>query len=404
MDIKDICQKFDASVLQRLYKKVIDENNGIRHKDVFPVSLIQAVFDATNGERLDSILSRFNFIDMEYKGSIIETRNSVPILYRRPGLIISYCDYENYTHIEQYVKNEINDTVWIQNENWKPPFSDSNFAANITEEQLQDITNKVADSAIIEEKINNGVKEYVSPLLEDKVNKEDGKGLSSNDFTDDDKSKLDSLENYDDSSLTGRLNDIDDGIEALDNSKVDKVEGKDLSTNDLTDTLLDKLNSLSNYNDTELRNKIETLVTNFNALVNDNPTQAIENFNEIVAFLKNIEDTETLEGIIAGIESQIASINTNLDNYITKDDADDTYQPKGDYLTEHQDISNLVTKDELDEAISNVDVSEQLDNYVLKEEGKSLSTNDYDNTAKGTVDLLPEVVSEISRIVKLKKN
>lgn len=136
---------------------------------------------------------------------------------------------------------------------------------------------------------------------------------------------------------------------------VHKVNGKDLSTNDFTDELKAKLESLNNYNDTELRNSINTLTTNFNTLLESNPTQAIENFNEIIAFLSNIEDSETLDGIIAGIETHIASINNSLNN------------------------------------------------KVDKIEGKGLSTNDYDDTAKGNVDLLPEVVSEISRIVGLEK-
>ena len=36
-------------------------------------------------------------------------------------------------------------------------------------------------------------------------------------------------------------------------TKVDKVEGKGLSTNDFTDDLKTKLESLNNYNDTEIK-------------------------------------------------------------------------------------------------------------------------------------------------------
>jgi hypothetical protein len=46
--------------------------------------------------------------------------------------------------------------------------------------------------------------------------------------------------------------------ESLD-TKVDKVEGKSLSTNDLTDALLAKLNSLSNYDDTALAARVKTV-------------------------------------------------------------------------------------------------------------------------------------------------
>ena len=50
--------------------------------------------------------------------------------------------------------------------------------------------------------------------------------------------------------------DIGDYKEALD-KKVDKEQGKELSTNDFTDILKEKLENLENYNDTEIRNLIE---------------------------------------------------------------------------------------------------------------------------------------------------
>ena len=103
-----------------------------------------------------------------------------------------------------------------------------------------------------------------------------------------------------------RLDNHTDEINALDEAKVDKVAGKGLSTNDFTNALRDKLESLSNYNDTELRTKIDGLISSFETLLNSNPTQAIENFNEIIKFLENIEDTQSLSAIIASIEQQIA--------------------------------------------------------------------------------------------------
>ena len=67
--------------------------------------------------------------------------------------------------------------------------------------------------------------------MQSKVDKEEGKVLSTNDFTDELKAKLESLE---------PTNDI---ISLLD-YKVDKVDGKDLSTNDFTDSLKAKLTEL----------------------------------------------------------------------------------------------------------------------------------------------------------------
>ena len=61
--------------------------------------------------------------------------------------------------------------------------------------------------------------------IDNKVIKETGKGLSTNDFTNEYKSKLDGLQNVD---ISG---------------KVDKVEGKGLSTNDFTNEYKQKIDN-----------------------------------------------------------------------------------------------------------------------------------------------------------------
>jgi hypothetical protein len=89
--------------------------------------------------------------------------------------------------------------------------------------------------------------------------------------------------------------------------KVDKVEGKGLSTEDFTTALKTKLQGLSNYDDSAINEAIEDIQGQIDTLVSGDAATAIESFNEIIAFLDGVEDTETLEGIIAAIEQQIAS-------------------------------------------------------------------------------------------------
>ena len=88
--------------------------------------------------------------------------------------------------------------------------------------------------------------------------------------------------------------------------KVDKVSGKGLSTEDFTSALKTKLEGLSNYNDTEISNAVSSLQTQLNTLVSGNANDAINSFNEIIAFLDGVKDTQDLAGIIAAIELQIA--------------------------------------------------------------------------------------------------
>ena len=91
------------------------------------------------------------------------------------------------------------------------------------------------------------------------------------------------------------------------NNKVDKVTGKQLSTEDFTTALKSKLESLSNYDDTQIENAVSSLQTQLNTLVGGNASNAIESFNEIIAFLDGIADSEDLNSIIASIEQQIAT-------------------------------------------------------------------------------------------------
>lgn len=91
------------------------------------------------------------------------------------------------------------------------------------------------------------------------------------------------------------------------NDKVDKVSGKGLSTEDFTSALKAKLEGLSNYDDTTLSNAISGLETRLNTLVSGDASTAIESFNEIMAFLDGIKDTQDLASIIASIEQQIAA-------------------------------------------------------------------------------------------------
>lgn len=96
-------------------------------------------------------------------------------------------------------------------------------------------------------------------------------------------------------------------------NKVDKVNGKQLSTEDFTSALKTKLESLRNYDDTSIQNAVNSLTTQINTLVSSDASVAIENFNEIISFLNGIEDSESLDSIIASIEQQIA----NKQNIIT---------------------------------------------------------------------------------------
>ena len=79
----------------------------------------------------------------------------------------------------------------------------------------------VADVPEDMKKLAESVDTVVGNLDTNKVDKVDGKGLSTNDYTNEDKAKLDSLENYDDTEITQEIEDIQAKDESQD-TEIDK--------------------------------------------------------------------------------------------------------------------------------------------------------------------------------------
>jgi hypothetical protein len=101
------------------------------------------------------------------------------------------------------------------------------------------------------------------------------------------------------------------------NNKVDKVDGKQLSTEDFTTALKNKLGGLNNYDDTEIQEAVSKLRIDLDTLVSGDTTTAIKTFNEVIAFLDGLEDTEDLASIIASIGQQIATKQDTIEDLAT---------------------------------------------------------------------------------------
>jgi hypothetical protein len=131
-------------------------------------------------------------------------------------------------------------------------------------------------------------------------------------------------------------------------NKVDKVSGKQLSTEDFTTILKTKLEGLSNYDDTELLKALSTLRGDFNKLVSGDTTTAIKTFNEIIAFLDGIQDSQDLSSIIASIEQQI----TAKQDRITDLDAIRRGAEKGVTAVQPASLADYISKDDIDAELS----------------------------------------------------
>ena len=67
--------------------KLCDET--LERNDIFPISVLDAIFDKKNGNSLKSILYQFNNIYITFQGSSAATRKMLPLELRRKGVIIS---------------------------------------------------------------------------------------------------------------------------------------------------------------------------------------------------------------------------------------------------------------------------------------------------------------------------
>ena len=151
--------------------------------------------------------------------------------------------------------------------------------------------------------------------------------------------------------------------------KVDKVKGKSL----IADTEIERLKSVKNYDDTDIKTELAKKVnsTDVTKEISDKIAEVVSDAPESFNTLKEISDW------ISGHENDASAMNSAIkDNKsaitaLQTDKADKTEIPTvptnvseftndAGYLTEHQDISNL----------------------VVKEEGKGLSSNDYTSEEK----------------------
>lgn len=128
--------------------------------------------------------------------------------------------------------------------------------ANITVEDIGDLSDTLATLATKEELKNYVKTTEMNTALENKVDKVAGKSL----ILDTEITRLASVDNYDDTAIKADIAKKADTttVNTALEGKVDKVTGKGLSTNDYTTAEKEKLESLSNYDDADIKASIAT--------------------------------------------------------------------------------------------------------------------------------------------------
>ena len=204
------------------------------------------------------------------------------------------------------------------------------------------VDDTVAAVDVTEQISGKADKTYVDNKLDTKVDKEEGKGLSTNDYSDDDRQKVSNIVDYvttmrsttsiNTINLTlDKKNVITGSIYTTGSITFNSASSK--SAGVLTASYFEKLDALPSAE--ELDQKINTAigsvyrvkgsVANYEALPKDNVT---------IGDVYNLEDTgANYVATSTTPDWDKLSETVDLSGYLTKTDAASTYQPKGNYLT-----------------------------------------------------------------------
>lgn len=98
------------------------------------------------------------------------------------------------------------------------------------------------------------------------------------------------------------------------------VAGKQLSTEDFTTALKNKLIGLENYNDAAVVTSIAAVNSRLDTLIGTSASEAIDTFQEIEAFLQGITDTKTLTGLLSDLKVEIVALIPTKTSQLQNDD------------------------------------------------------------------------------------
>lgn len=182
----------------------------------------------------------------------------------------------------------------------KTKIVDKNALSQYTEEMKGYI--KSQGLGLTEEDINGLIDIKLVPVnetIEDKVDKVDGMGLSSNDYSDEDKSKVDSIPNdakftdtvYDDTELSDRVDDLET---AVNNTLTNAKEYTDEKVSNLASTTIVD-NKISAHNTSiSAHSDIRTFISDLSTKINnflDVDDATTDQLSEVITLIENNKGT-----------------------------------------------------------------------------------------------------------------
>ena len=291
------CQSFDPSKVQcdkegnmpiHILDKYCEEND--TRYNIFPLTVIQAVFDGLTGTRLDRILAACNSVYLTWEGTFADTVNKLDKIYRRKGYIITYRDATNINWTQRYNSDDISDTAWTNPDNWEG-WSFNTVIKDLAE-ALEEIFTNIGDYKDFLDIITSFINDFVINVFNNINNYPELIGILSDLVCNCVKNIFANINNY-----PGLVTCINNAV----NSRVDYIFNN-----------IDRFPILKNL----IENKVEARVTYI--------FEHINNFTELLNVIKgnienifdNIDNHPNLKVVIENkVESTVEHILSNIDNY-----------------------------------------------------------------------------------------
>lgn len=160
------CQTFDPSKVQcdkegnmpiHILDKYCEETD--TRYDIYPLTVIQAIFDGVTGTRLDRILAACNSVYLTWEGTFVDTVSKLDKIYRRKGYIITYRDETNVNWTQRYNSDDISDEAWTNPDNWEGWSFDT--VIKDLSEALEEIFTNIGDYKDFLDVITSFINEFV---------------------------------------------------------------------------------------------------------------------------------------------------------------------------------------------------------------------------------------------------
>lgn len=101
-------------------------------KEVSPLVAIEDIYARLSDTPLEALVALYNHVKCEWKGSIADTRRTVPLFLRRSGLFITYNNGTKFiTEFFSAGADQITTEGWVKDSNWIPVPDEDYISAGV---------------------------------------------------------------------------------------------------------------------------------------------------------------------------------------------------------------------------------------------------------------------------------